>query len=247
MTLLPVLLPEGYSIKVSVGDKVTAGQIIAQGQGKTQEEIIHISHELKLVPQKAVKCLKKNLGDSVTAGDILAAKKSLFSLKQIISEFSGIVVRIDEEKGDLVIRVSGAGEIKTINSPVDGTVDSLDKGKIVLKTDKEAIMASDGVGGESEGEIEYLMDSDETKLGAGIKGKVLLTKAIDKVYVFKTIGLEAAGIITETLEGVDFIDLEEKRIRMPVLTVREDDFKKLIKAKDRKVYLFGINKSIIIL
>jgi hypothetical protein len=34
---------------------------------------------------------------------------------------------------------------------------------------------------------------------------------------------------------------------MPVLAVSEEDFGKLIKEKDKKLYLFGKNKSIIIL
>jgi len=91
------------------------------------------------------------------------------------------------------------------------------------------------------------MDSDETKLDAEIKGKILLTKSIDKLYVFKTIGLEAVGIITQELEGIDFVDLEEKQVKMPVLEVSEEDFRKLVKEKDKKIYLFGKNKSIIIL
>jgi hypothetical protein len=248
MTLLPVLLPEGYNAKVSVGNHITAGQVLAEGQEKAQEVIVPLAHQLKLVPQKAIKSLKKNPGDSVTVGEVLAAKKSLLSTNEVISEFSGTVVRINEETGDVVIRVSGgAQDLKTINSPVDGTVDSLANGKVVLKTDKEAIMALDGVGGEAEGAIEYLPDSDETKLGASIKGKILLAKSIDKLYVFKTIGLEATGIVTEKLEGIGFVNLEEKQVKMPVLAVSEEDFGKLIKEKDKKLYLFGKNKSIIIL
>jgi hypothetical protein len=248
MTLLPILLPEGFSLKVSAGDKIAAGQILAEGQGNVREEIIHLAHELKLVPQKAVGLLKKSLGDSVLTGDVLAVRKSLLSSQKIISEFSGTIIKIDETSGDLTIRISGEGQkLKTLNSPVDGTVDSCDSGKIVLKTDKETIVALDGVGLEGEGVIEYLADSDETKLESGIKGKILLTKAIDKLYVFKTIGLEAAGIITEKLEDIDFVELEEKRVRMPILEVSEEDFKRLVKYSRKNIYLFGRNKSIIIL
>jgi hypothetical protein len=247
MTLLPILLSEGFSLKVSAGDNVAAGQVIAEGQTSIQEETLHLAHDLKLVPQKALKTLKKNLGDSVAEGEVLAAKKSLLSTKQIISKFSGIIVRIDAESGDVIIRLnSGAQNVKTILSPVAGVVESVDKEKIVLKTDKEALVALDGIGGEAEGEIEYLPDSDETKLGVEVKGKILLTKSIDKVYVFKTIGLEAAGIVTENLEDIDFVDLEEKKVRMPILEVSEEDFKKLVKDNTKKLFLFGKNKSIII-
>jgi len=247
MTLLPILLSEGFSLKVSAGDKVEAGQVLAEGQGKASEIIVHLAHDLKLVPQKAISSLQKHLGDSVLVGDVLASKKSLLGSQAVISEFSGTVTKIDETSGDLTIRVSSAGNLKTLNSPVNGVVDTCDKQKIVLKTDKEAIIAIDGVGGEAEGEIEFLADSDERKLDASVKGKILLTKDIDKIYVFKTIGLEAAGIVAQDLIDVDFVDLEEKRVRLPILQVSEEDFKKLAKEKQRNIYLFGKNKSIIIL
>jgi hypothetical protein len=245
MTLLPILLPEGFSLKVSAGDKITAGQVIAEGQDKIHEEIIPIAHQLKLVPKKAIGMLKKNLGDSIEVGDILAVKKSMLSSQKVISEFSGTLVKIDEETGDLTVRTNqSGGNLKTIAAPADGIVESCDEKQIVLKTEKQAIVAIDGIGGDSEGQIEYLADSDENKLGLEIKGKILLTKNINRIYLFKTVGLEAAGIITEELEDIDFIDLEEKHVRMPVLKVSEEDFKKL--TKEKKVYLFGKNKSIVI-
>ena len=248
MTLLPILLQEGYTLKVSAGDKVAVGQILAEGQGNFHEITIHLAHELKLVPKRVIKTLKKNLGDSVAAGDVLAVKKSLMGSQSVLSEFSGIITKVDEISGDIVIRVFGGEQnLKTIISPVEGVVDSLEDGKVILKTEKHAILAVDGVGGEAEGAIEYLADSDETKLDSSIKGKILLTKGIDKVYVFKTIGLEAAGIVTENLEDIDFVDLEEKRIKMPIVEVSEVDFKKLVKEKEKNIYLFGKNKSIIIL
>jgi len=248
MTLLPILLPEGFDLKVSAGDKIAAGSILAEGQGGVHEEIIHLASQLKLSPQKAIEALKKNLGDSVNAGDVLAIRKSLLGSQKIISNYSGIIAKIDESSGDLIIRVNGGGtSLKTIVAPVDGIIDSCDKQKIVLKTDREAMLAQDGVGEESEGEIVYLPDSDETKLNTDIKGKILLTKAIDKIYLFKTIGLEAAGIITEEIEGIDFVDLTEKNIKMPVLEISEEGFKKMIKYDGKKVYLFGKNKSIIVL
>jgi hypothetical protein len=248
MTLLPILLPEGFSLKVSTGDKIAVGQTLGEGQGSFHEITIHLAHELKLVPQRVLKTLKKNLGDSIAVGDVLAVKKSLIGSQSVLSEFSGIIIRVDEASGDLIIRTNGGEQnLKTITSPVDGVVDSCIDGRVVLKTEKHAILAVDGVGGEASGAIEYLADSDETKLDSCIKGKILLTRGIDKVYVFKTIGLEAAGIVTEQLEDIDFVDLEEKKVRMPIVEVSEEDFKKLVKEKDKNLYLFGKNKSIIVL
>jgi len=43
MTLLPVLLPEGYVAKVSANDKLTAGTVLAEKKSTVQEKVIHIS------------------------------------------------------------------------------------------------------------------------------------------------------------------------------------------------------------
>jgi len=56
----------------------------------------------------------------------------------------------------------------------------------------------------------YLEDAQEEHLGKEIEGKVILTKLIDRVAIFKAIGLDANGIITEDLENADFVDLTEK-------------------------------------
>jgi hypothetical protein len=247
MTLLPILIPEGFELKVAVGNKVDSGDVLAEGVEKGHEEVIHISHELKLIPQKAIKTLKKHLGDSVAEGEILANKSSLLGGHKIISQFSGIIVNIDTEKGDVYIRLLGSQNVKTITAPVGGTVDSINKQQVVLKTDKEAIVAVDGVGGEGEGEIEAITSLDERVLDHRVEGKVLLAKDFDKVALFKAVGLEAAGIVAENLTDIDFVDLQGKNVRMPVLTVAEEDFRKLVKLNSKRVYLSGKNKSIIVI
>jgi len=168
--------------------------------------------------------------------------------KRLISEFSGTVIKLDEENGDLIIREAGGQEsVQTLVSPVAGTIDFCNNEKIVIKTDKDAILAQDGLGKEKEGELLHLENSQEESLTKEIEGKVILVKTIDRVAIFKAIGLDAGGIITESLENADFVDLTEKTIEAPIMIVGEDDFKRLLKAKGKKVYLGGKDKSIVIL
>ena len=137
MTLLPVVLPEGFAPKVSVNDKLTAGDIIAEKKGKGAEEAVNVSQILKDSPKKMTKFFKKNLGDSVSKGEIIAVKKGTlgFGTKKIIREFSGTVVKIDTETGNVVIHVTGGQDsLQKLISPVDGTVDFCDNEKIVIKT-----------------------------------------------------------------------------------------------------------------
>ena len=250
MTLLPILLPEGYVLKVSANDKLTVGTVIAEKKSTGGEKIIHVTNPLNVPPKNILKTLKKNLGDGILKGDIVAEKKGNLGMgsKKIISEFSGTIIKIDEENGNLIIRQAGEEEsVETIISPVEGTVDFCNNEKIVIKTDKNAILALDGLGEEKTGELLYLESAQEENLSSVIEGKIILTKTIDRVAVFKAIGLDVGGIITEDLENMDFVDLTEKSITVPIMIVNEDDFKKLIKVNGKSIYLGGKDKSIAVL
>lgn len=252
MTLLPVLLPEGFTPKVSVNDKLTAGQIIAEKKDKGIEEVIHVFQILRIAPKNIVKTLKKNLGDSVSKGDVLALKKGRLRLgtKKIISEFSGTIVKIDEEKGDVLIH-TGAGDknLITIISPVDGIVEICNNGKIVIKTDRQALLAKRAAGEETRGELFVIGDEeiDFSKITAEVTKKIVLGKNFAKGSMFKVFALGALGVVGVQIRESDFEDLEEKGIKSPVVQIEEEDFDKLLKYNQKQVYLDPKNKSLIVL
>jgi hypothetical protein len=251
MTLLPVLLPEGYVAKVSVGDKLTVGETIAEKKGtSSSDKSLQVTAFLNTPPKNIFKVLKKHLGDGILQGDVLAEQKGMLGVgsKKFISEFSGTITKIDESTGEIFIRVAGETEnAQTIISPVDGIVDICNNEKIVIKTDKQAVVALDGLGDETEGEVCYFEKLEEIKLNKEIAGKIILAKIVDKVSLFKAIGLDAAGIIAEGLESLDFVDLQEKKLAVPVMMVNDDDFKRLVKQNGKRIYLGGKDKSIIVL
>jgi len=252
MTLLPVLLPEGSTSKVSVNDKLTAGQIIAEKKDKGVEEVIHVSQLFNISSNKIINVLRKNLGDSVAVGDILAIKKGKLGLgtKKIISDFSGTILKIDEEKGDVLIHINSTGKnIATIISPVDGTVDFCNNDKIVIKTDKEAILAKEAVGQDASGEL-IKLDGEEvdfSKVTHEVAEKIVLGKNFEKGAIAKVLALGGLGIISVKIEQSLFEDLREKGSKSPVLAIEDEDFQKLGKHIGKKIYLDPKNKSIIIL
>jgi hypothetical protein len=252
MTLLPILLPEGYTAKVAVNDKLMVGDIIAEKKG-TSENIINVAFYFNIHVSDIHKILKKNLGDAISEGEVLAEKRSGLrkASKKLISQFSGTITKIDKENGDVGIRraSSSIGEehLATIISPVDGTVDFCNNEKIVIKTDQDIILALDGLGKGTEGELIALGKIEEPELNNQIEGKIILADSIDRVLLFKAIGLDACGIISKNLQDTDFIDLEQKKITTPVMVVGEEDYKKLVKADGKKVYLGGKDKTIVIL
>jgi hypothetical protein len=252
MTLLPVLLPEGFAPKVSVNDKLTAGEIIAEKKDKGIEEVIHVFQILRIDPKKILRSLKKNLGDSVSKGDVLAIKKGRLRLgtKKIISEFSGTIVKIDEEKGDVLIH-TGVGDrnLITIISPVDGIVDFCNNDKIVIKTDRQALLAKRAMGEEARGELFVIEDEeiDFSKITAEVSQKIVLGKNFVKGAIFKVFALGALGVVSVQIGESDFEDLEEKRIKSPVVQIEKEDFDKLVKHNKKLVYLDPKNKSLVVL
>ncbi len=252
MTLLPVLLPEGYAPTVSVNDKLTAGQVVAEKSEKGIEEIIHVSQILGINSKKFIKTLKKHLGDGIQKGEVLAETKGAlgFGGKKIISEFSGTVIKIDEETGDVLIHTATANKAPvTIVSPVEGTVDFCNNDKIVIKTEKETLVAKDAKGDDLRGEL-FVIEGEEVdfnRVTAGVSKKIVLGRNFEKGVIFKAFGLGALGVVGIQIRKGDLEDLEEKGIKSPVLTIGEEDFKKVLKHRDEQVYLDPKNKALVIL
>ncbi len=252
MTLLPVVLPEGFAPKVSVNDKLTAGDIIAEKKGKGAEEAVNVSQILKDSPKKMTKFFKKNLGDSVSKGEIIAVKKGTlgFGTKKIISEFSGTVVKIDTETGNVVIHVTGGQDsLQKLISPVDGTVDFCDNEKIVIKTEKDALICEEAVGEDVRGLL-FVIEAEQVgflEIKGELTGKIVLGKNFEKGTIYKAFGLGATGIIGIEIKEGDFEELREKGIKSPVARINGDNYKKLLKHKNSEIYLDPKNKSVVIL
>ncbi len=252
MTLLPILLPSGFNSKVAVKDKITAGQIIAEKKEELTDEIIYLAKDLKIPPKKITKALKKNLGDRINRGEIVAAKKGSLGMggKKIISEFSGTINKIDEEKGEIWVRVLAKSDNpENILSPVDAVVDLCDNEKIVLKTEKPAILLENTCGKNVRGELlclskEFIDDEDVKK---EVSGKIIVGKKFEKAAVFKAIAMGTLGIITTDIDNARFSEFTERKIDTPIFSINNENYSGLLKYKEHQVYMDSNNKVIIVL
>jgi hypothetical protein len=253
MTLLPVLLPKGYIAKVAVGQKITAGKVLAQKSSDAKEEVVHLAKDLGISPKAAVKSLKKALGSSLEKGDVIAVKKGNLGIgkKQVISEFSGILVKIDEENGDLYVRILGEQEVEEepIISPVDGVVDFCDNKKIVLKAEKTAIVAKKVCGQGAKGPLLIIAKNhvEDEDIKREVDGKIIAGKIFEKAAIFKAFALEALGIITTDSLEQDLEDILAKNLNRPVFLISQEDFGTLEKYSGKEIYLDTENKAIFLL
>lgn len=240
MSVLPINLPKETTPLVKVGDKVTKGKIIAQILS-ADDEVIHLS-TYNIPAGKFADSLKKHLGDSISSGDVVAVKKRLLRGIKIYSPFSGTLVKIDEENQDLYLKPKDLKEKTDLLSPVDGVVQFCDNTKISIKTDAVVLPAKDILGSSIEGEL--LVDNS-SEIGSKVSGKILVKDAFDKLSTYKSFGLGAIGIITQELEDFDFMDIE-KDFGKTIVTIEDDDYKKLNKFNGKRIYIDSVNKLILL-
>jgi len=233
MTNLPIPIPSGFQISVKPSQKVSAGDTIAAKEDYSSDLVINVASDLDIKPEKTSHTLVKKPGDRIEAGDLIAKKGGMLGSREIHSKVAGTIVKFDEREGTLTIRTQGVldedSEIK-ITSPVDGSVETCDNSKVVLKTDKEAVLAVEGSGENAFGEYE-VFDQNEvlaTDVDDKVSGKILIAKSFNREAIAKAIGLRAIALIAQDIREIDFENLKEKMIKTPVLRVSSENYKKLI-------------------
>ncbi len=240
MTILPIKLPKEGTPLVKTGDKIKKGQLIAQIAAE-DNEVIHFS-SYNISSKNFPSYIKKHLGDKILEGEVIAIKKKFVGGLKIRSPFSGTLVKIDEEKQDLYIKPTDLKEKLDLLSPVEGTVEFCDNTKILIKTDALALTAKDILGDSIVGEV--LVDSSQS-LDSRIEGKIVVRDSFDKLSVFKAFGLGALGIVTKDLADFDFLAIGND-FRNTIVTVGEDDYKKLEKSNGKNIHIERDSKLIIL-
>lgn len=245
MTLLPIIFPKGAVSVVKVSDKISEGQTIAQIQTPGSEDSINLN-DYQISPKEVELSLKKHLGDAVSVGDIIAVKRKMLGGTKVLSKISGTITKIDLETAEIYIKSSDGEKLGDIISPVEGIVDFCNNEKIVIKTEKQVIIAKDALGQNITGEL-LVRDFTAQSLNDEVNEKVLVTKTLDKTSFYKAFGLGVKGIITVDLEGIDFLDFANNSMQEPVFLISEDDFKKMKKNNGKTVFGEIKTKGIIIL
>lgn len=257
MIALPVIVPDGFSPVVVVGDTVSVGHLLGKKTG-SNEEIINIAEHLSLPVKKAKRVLLKSPGDTVSEGDVLAVKKSFwgFEKESLVSHVSGTVVRFERDTGNLIIQTSYNVLTEDLLSPVDGIVAVCDNKQIVINTQKHTVASTASVGESARGEVFILEDSFADVIDDAGLLFTLTSDAIDKIIVGKRftrevlakgIGMGAIGAVGVTIDQADIAYLSSKFPRVPVFTVSEDVAEQLKAWGGKSVYLDALAQAIVFL
>lgn len=167
---LPVSLGR---VNVVVGQEVTPGDILGEGQTQVGFRTIHLTSELGVGPKQAASYLKRKLGQTIFQGELLAERKDLFGLRKklLISPVDGVVDFIDEEHGNLRLKL--IPKPMKVLSGVYGVIDVIDKGNgdIIIRTLAGVVYGILGSGREREGILRVI----------GSAGDLISTKQISEV------------------------------------------------------------------
>jgi len=236
MTALPIQLPEGYSTIVTVGDTVTAGQILAEPQ-KGDEEIIEIPQMLGIPKEKVKNVLRKKPGDTVEEGDIIAQKNGFLGIDKdtIVSKVSGQVIRYERFTGNLIIQTSTQSHTKKIVSPVDGTVSLCNNEQIVIQTRKRIVQGIQGWGGKARARI-FILEASFAKDKSNVLyhldnhavGKIVVGNIFTRDMLIKCAGLGIKGIVCLQIAEEDREYIQSRQEQLPTIQVTEDGMKHVI-------------------
>lgn len=199
------ILPGKGEVKVKVGDKVTADDIVAMTMLPGTPQTLNVSGKLGIEPSEVPEVMKFKEGDTFKEGDVIAETKPLlpflkFMTSKVTSPIDGSIEKISAITGQVILR----------EPPQAVTVKAYFEGEIVEVFPNEGVKVTTvatfiqgifGVGGETHGVVAIAVEgpSDELKpehIKPDHKGKVVVGGSYASIEtVKKGIEIGVSGII----------------------------------------------------
>lgn len=208
-------LPILGEVMVEQGATVSPHDVVARTQIPGDPETINIANHLGLEGDEIMEFMVKKVGDPVTTGEPIARKSSFFGLfkTDVASPVDGTVDNISEITGVVTLRRPAVPV--AIEAYISGkVVEVMPKEGVVIETPAALVQGIFGVGGETQGELLMVAESNEDVLSADLikpehKGKILVGgslvtgDALRKAGEMGVIGLVAGGVIDRDL--IDYL------------------------------------------
>jgi len=216
------ILPLKGEVKVKVGDKVKANDIVAMTELPGDAQSINAMGLLGCEASEVPEYMLKQEGDAIEEGEIIAETKPLlpflkFMTAKVKTPIDGKIYKISNVTGQVILQEPPKPVI--VKAYVDGEVQEVlpDEG-VILKTTATFIQGIFGVGGETGGEIVIVSKSPKDELMPDEilpehKGKVIVggsyvgIEAIKKAIDTGVAGVIAAGLGDKDLKKLLGYDL----------------------------------------
>ena len=195
-------LPLKGEVMVTVGQRVTADQVIARAELPGNIQAVRAAEKLGVGAGELLRLLKKQEGDAVQAGELLAETKGFFGLfgAKLLAPADGIIEYISPVTGTIGLREHPVP--LELTAYIAGTIEDVlpAEGATVLSAGA-LVQGIFGIGGERHGKLKTVAaaaDSplDESRLGPECAGCILLGGATANVaHIRKAVECGAIGLI----------------------------------------------------
>ena len=206
-------LPIKGKITKQVGDLLKPGDVVATTDLPGNVQMLKIANLLNVGPADVPDVMLVKEGDKVDKGQMIAETEGLFGFfkSDVKSPIDGTVEAISDVTGQIVMREAPIPV--EVDAYMSGTVKEIipDEG-VIVEADAAFIQGIFGIGGESRGTMEILVDNREQELRTDLlneshKGKIVVGGSFVSLETYKkALSLQIAGIV---VGGFNYYDLEE--------------------------------------
>jgi biotin carboxyl carrier protein len=206
-------LPIKGKITKQVGDLLKPGDVVATTDLPGNVQMLKIANLLNIGPADVPDVMLVKEGDKVDKGQMIAETEGLFGFfkSDVKSPIDGTVEAISDVTGQIVMREAPIPV--EVDAYMSGTVKEIipDEG-VIVEADAAFIQGIFGIGGESRGTMEILVDNREQELTTALlneshKGKIVVGGSFVSLETYKkALSLQIAGIV---VGGFNYYDLEE--------------------------------------
>jgi len=206
-------LPIKGKITKQVGDLLKPEDVVAKTDLPGNVQMFKVANVLNIGPADVPDVMLVGEGEKVEKGQMIAETKGLFGFfkSDVKSPIDGTVESISDVTGQIVMREAPIPV--EVDAYMYGTVKEIipDEG-VIVEADAAFIQGIFGIGGESRGTMEILVDNREQELTTDLlneshKGKIVVGGSFVSLETYKkALSLQIAGIV---VGGFNYYDLEE--------------------------------------
>jgi len=206
-------LPIKGKITKQVGDLLKPEDVVAKTDLPGNVQMLKVANVLNIGPADVPDVMLVAEGDKVNKGQMIAETEGLFGFfkSNVKSPIDGTVESISDVTGQIVMREAPIPV--EVDAYMSGTVKEIipDEG-VIVEADAAFIQGIFGIGGESRGTMEILVDNREQELTTDLlneshKGKIVVGGSFVSLETYKkALSLQIAGIV---VGGFNYYDLEE--------------------------------------
>jgi len=206
-------LPIKGEITKQVGDLLKPEDVVAKTDLPGNVQMLKVANVLNIGPTDVPDVMLVGEGDRVNKGQMIAETEGLFGFfkSNVKSPIDGTVESISDVTGQIVMREAPIPV--EVDAYMSGTVKEIipDEG-VIVEAEAAFIQGIFGIGGESRGIMEILVDNREQVLTTDLlnkshKGKIVVGGSFVSLETYKkALSLQIAGIV---VGGFNYYDLEE--------------------------------------